>query len=163
MTSTLFFLATAVLWVIAFFALRAYIKKRSNRETLLAALTDEVRGLEAELNRITDRDASLIEQRVEELRRLLREADEKTALFQSVIAEMRERQRLLAEAEAKTARAKKELEDAERAYGDKPLTEKIADLQIKGFTIEQIARKLEKTITEIELAIAVRPLPRDAE
>jgi SepF-like predicted cell division protein (DUF552 family) len=133
-----------------------YIKKRSGKEVLLAELTDEVRGLEAELNRITERDASLIEERVAVLRQLLKEADEKTALFKAVIGEMAEKQNAYKAEQAKIEEAKKELQTLQKAYGEKPLAAKIEDLQKRGFTIDQIARKLEKTVTEIELSIAVQ-------
>jgi uncharacterized phage infection (PIP) family protein YhgE len=145
-----------VFWVVSLFALRAYIKKRSGREVLLAGLTDEVRGLEAELNRITERDASLVEERVAALRKLLEEADEKTALFKAVRDEMINQQNALKAEQAKTEQAKKELEALQKVYGEKPLSAKIDDLQKRGFGIDQIARKLEKTVTEIELSIAVR-------
>jgi hypothetical protein len=145
-----------VFWLISFFALRSYIKKRSDKEVLLAGLTDEVRGLEAELNRITERDASLIEERVAALRKLLETADEKTVSFKTVIDEMVKQQNALKAEQAKTAQAKKELEELQKAYGEKPLSAKIDDLQKRGFTIDQIARKLEKTVTEIELSIAVQ-------
>jgi uncharacterized phage infection (PIP) family protein YhgE len=145
-----------VLWVISFFALRAYIKKRSAREMLLAGLTDEVRGLEAELNRIADRDASLLEERIAELHELLKTADEKTASFKTLIDEIAAKQNTLKAAEDAANQARKELEDAQKAYGEKPLSAKIDELQKRGFSIDQIARKLEKTVTEIELSIAVR-------
>jgi uncharacterized coiled-coil DUF342 family protein len=145
-----------VFWIISFFALRAYIKKRSGKGVLLAELTDEVRGLEAELNRITERDASLIEERVAVLRQQLKEADEKTALFKAVIGEMAEKQNTFRVEQAKIEEAKKELQTLQKAYGEKPLSAKIEDLQKRGFTIDQIARKLEKTVTEIELSIAVQ-------
>ncbi|MDR0638793.1 MAG: hypothetical protein LBG27_07835 [Spirochaetaceae bacterium] len=145
-----------VFWLVSIFALRAYIKKRSGREVLLAELTDEVRGLETELNRITERDASLVEERVAALQKLLEAADEKTALFKAVIDEMIEQQNALKTERAKTEQEKKELEALQKAYGEKPLSAKIADLQKRGFGIDQIARKLEKTVTEIELSIAIQ-------
>jgi uncharacterized phage infection (PIP) family protein YhgE len=145
-----------LLWVVSFFALRAYIKKRSARETLLAGLTDEVRGLEAELNRIADRDASLLEERIAELHELLKTADEKTAAFKALIDEVVAKQNTLKAAEDAAEQARKELDDAQKAYGEKPLSAKIDELQKRGFSIDQIARKLEKTVTEIELSIAVR-------
>jgi uncharacterized phage infection (PIP) family protein YhgE len=145
-----------VFWLVSLFALRSYIKKRSSREVLLAGLTDEVRGLEAELNRITERDASLVEERIVELQKLFEAVDEKTALFKAVIDEMGKQQNALKAEQAKTEQNKKELEALQKAYGEKPLSAKIADLQKRGFDIDQIARKLEKTVTEIELSIAVR-------
>jgi uncharacterized protein (DUF3084 family) len=155
MVNYIFFLLFFIFWLAAVFALRAYLKKRSDKKTLLAGLTDEVRGLEAELNRITDRDASLIEERIAELRMLLNAADEKTALFKAVISEMNEKQNTLKAEQAKTEQAQKELAESQRAYGEKPLSVKIADLQKRGFDTDQIARKLEKTVAEIELSIAV--------
>ncbi|MDR1230570.1 MAG: hypothetical protein LBK61_04110 [Spirochaetaceae bacterium] len=149
-------LLVLLLWFVSFVALRAYIKKRSNRETLLASLTDEVRGLEAELNRIADRDISLLEERIEELQKLLKTADEKTALFKTVIDEMTEKQTMLKTEQEKAEQAQKELLEAQKTYGEKPLSAKIDDLQKRGFSIDQIARKLEKPIAEIELSIAVR-------
>jgi uncharacterized phage infection (PIP) family protein YhgE len=149
-------LLVLLLWLVSFATLRAYVKKRSNRETLLVSLTDEVRGLEAELNRIADRDASLLEERIEELHKLLKTADEKTALFKTLVDEMIEKQNMLKAEQEKAEQAQKELLEAQKAYGEKPLSAKIDDLQKRGFTIDQIARKLEKPVTEIELSIAVR-------
>jgi uncharacterized phage infection (PIP) family protein YhgE len=149
-------LLVLLLWFVSFATLRAYIKKRSNRETLLASLTDEVRGLEAELNRIADRDASLLEERIKELHKLLKTADEKTALFKTLIDELIEKQNMLKAEQEKAEQAQKELLEAQKAYGEKPLSAKIDDLQKRGFSIDQIARKLEKPVAEIELSIAVR-------
>jgi uncharacterized phage infection (PIP) family protein YhgE len=156
MTGYILFGFLFVFWLVSLFALRSYIKRRAGREVLLAGLTDDVRGLEAELNRITERDASLVEERVAALRTLLKAADEKTALFKAVIDEMIAQQDALKTEQAKTEQAKKELEALQQAYGEKPLSAKIDDLQKRGFGIDQIARKLEKTVTEIELSIAVR-------
>lgn len=156
MTGTVLLIVQVPLWLAAFFALRAYVKKRSAGDALLAGLTAEVRNLEAEFNRIADRNISFIEERAAALRELLETADAKTALFKEAAAEMAARQEALRAEQEKTALLKKELEEARRVYGEKPLSLKIGDLQEKGFSIDQIARKLEKTVTEIELALAVQ-------
>ncbi|MDR1178487.1 MAG: hypothetical protein LBK64_06645 [Spirochaetaceae bacterium] len=63
-----------------FLYFRSYIKRRTAAGRILTAFRDEVDQLVAEINAATDRDLSLIEDRVTSLRRLLDDADKRIKL-----------------------------------------------------------------------------------
>jgi hypothetical protein len=63
----------------AFFYL--YIRRRTASERILADSQDEVNRLIAEIDRATDRDARLVEERISSLRKILEEADRRIALL----------------------------------------------------------------------------------
>jgi hypothetical protein len=69
-----------ILWGFSFLYFRAYIKRRTGAERILGAFRDEVDQLVAEINQATDRDLSLIEDRIISLRRLLDDTDKRIKL-----------------------------------------------------------------------------------
>jgi hypothetical protein len=58
-----------------------YIRRRTGSESILAASREEVNRLVAEIDRATDRDARLVEERIIALRKVLEEADHRIALL----------------------------------------------------------------------------------
>ena len=68
-----------------FFYLKWYIKKRTSASNLLADDLDERKReaakLAAEIDRITDRDSRLVEERILKLKAMLDEADKRIALY----------------------------------------------------------------------------------
>jgi len=69
------------LCLIMFFYLRWYIKKRTSFNTGLEDRHEEVLKLIAEIDRITDRDSRLVEERIKALKEILEEADSRVALY----------------------------------------------------------------------------------
>ena len=154
MITYLLFFASLMVWAVSFFALRSSIKKRCDRKTLLLDLTDEFRGLEAEFNRVTDRNISLLEERVGGLQQYLKEADEKIAFLKTSVDEMGRAVEVLKAEQQKTAQLKQDLDMYEKEYKEKPLIEKIESLQRKGLSRVEIARKLAMPVAEIDIALA---------
>jgi hypothetical protein len=62
-----------------------YLKRRTSRERVLAELTadfqEEAARIEREINAVTDRDVTLVEDRVKTLRALLEDADRRIAVY----------------------------------------------------------------------------------
>ncbi len=73
--------ASLLLWAGAFIYFRAYLKRRTGAERLLAELREEVEKLVSEIDAATDRDATLVEERVRSLRAFLEEADRRIASY----------------------------------------------------------------------------------
>jgi len=64
-----------------FFYLKWYIKKRTSLASGLEDRHEEVLKLIAEIDRITDRDSQLVEERIKSLKEILDEADSRIALY----------------------------------------------------------------------------------
>jgi hypothetical protein len=62
-----------------------YLKRRTSRERILAGLTadfrEEAAKIEREINAVTDRDVTLVEDRVKTLRALLEDTDRRIAVY----------------------------------------------------------------------------------
>jgi chromosome segregation ATPase len=138
----------------AYFSLRSYVKKRTDKTALLTDLTDEMRGLEAEFNRIADRDISLIEEKDKDIKETLTAAEKEIARYKTIVDNLSVKYAELKSEEEKLEAIKKETAELQKAFGEQPLSQKIENLQKKGWTSVQIARKLDKPVAEIELEIA---------
>ncbi|MDR1972276.1 MAG: hypothetical protein LBQ46_10200, partial [Treponema sp.] len=73
--------ASLVLCAFFFVYFHLYIRRRTRGESVLAGYRDEVNRLIAEIDRATDRDARLVEERIASLRKFLEEADRRIALL----------------------------------------------------------------------------------
>jgi len=74
------FIATAlslVLWAASFIYFRLYLSRRTGARNVLAEMRDEVDKLVAEIDSATDRDVTLVEDRMKSLRALLDETDKR--------------------------------------------------------------------------------------
>jgi hypothetical protein len=70
-----FSIAALAFSVITFFTLRGYVIRRTGQDRILGEFRDAVNGLVSEIDRATDRDAALVEERVTALREILAHAD----------------------------------------------------------------------------------------
>lgn len=85
MTLPLFFsVASLLLCGFFFIYFHRYIRRRTNRESILAECEDAVAGLEAQIDAITDRDAQLVEDRVKNLKKLLEDVDRRISLLSRI-------------------------------------------------------------------------------
>jgi hypothetical protein len=73
--------ASLLLCAFFFVYFHLYIKRRTGREGILAACREEVNRLIAEIDRATDRDSQLVEERIASLRKMLEDADRRIALL----------------------------------------------------------------------------------
>jgi len=77
----LIFIILAALWFFLFFYLKHYIKKRTSVSEQLAEYRTEVNKLNAEINSVTERNLTLIEDRVKKIKELLEEADRRVSVY----------------------------------------------------------------------------------
>lgn len=73
--------ASLLLWAAAFLYFRSYLKRRTGADRLLTEFRVEVEKLIAEIDAATDRDATLVEERVRTLRAMLEDADRRIASY----------------------------------------------------------------------------------
>ena len=67
--------------LIMFFYLKWYVKRRTSAAGFLPERRAEVNKLIAEIDRITDRDSQLVEERIKKLREILDEADKRVSVY----------------------------------------------------------------------------------
>jgi len=79
--SYLIFIILTALWFFLFFYFRWYIKKRTSVSGQLEEYRAEVIKLNAEINSVTDRNLTLIEDKVKKLKELLEEADKRVSVY----------------------------------------------------------------------------------
>jgi hypothetical protein len=82
MTLSLIFSAVSLILCCFFFIFfRSYIHRRTTREDIIASYREEVNKLIVDLNAITDRDITLVEERISSLKKILEETDKRLAVY----------------------------------------------------------------------------------
>jgi hypothetical protein len=79
--SLIFSAASLIIAGFSFIYFRAYIRRRTGAERILADFKEEVDKLIADIDAYTDRDAALVEDRITTLRSLLDDADRRIAVY----------------------------------------------------------------------------------
>jgi hypothetical protein len=72
--------ASLIAWVFSFIFLRNYLRRRTDPEWILAEWKEEINKLNADMDAATDRNVALVEDRIEALKELIKEADRRIAL-----------------------------------------------------------------------------------
>jgi hypothetical protein len=180
-----YFFSSAALFVsvVSFVVLFFYIKKRTAADRIPPETRREVAQIINEIDRITDRDSELIEERVKKLKLLLEDLDRRIAAHEILLKNYKtagETQKKLAEEKKDTVietyrkLGKKnyspplkinpvETETADRVdQTDSQRIRKAAELSAAGIPPNEIAKRLHTTISEIEMALflAARQPPR---
>jgi hypothetical protein len=75
------FIILAALWLFLFFYFKWYIKKRTSVSGQLEEYRSEVIKLNAEINSVTDRNLTLIEDKVKKLKEILEETDRRVSVY----------------------------------------------------------------------------------
>jgi len=178
-------LAGLGLWAASFLYFRWYLKRRTSSDRILAEFGDEVDKLIADIDAATDRDVALVEDRIKTLRSLLEDVDRRIASFgkevdrrsleERAYAELGRRKGKLpppedsaapamapaAPASAATAapaavaaprfvRAPVPIEPKAPAFA-----ERVSELARAGFSADLIAKRLNATVAEVDLAMAL--------
>jgi hypothetical protein len=172
--------------ILSFAYCKAYLRKRTGQERILAEFKEEVYKLIAEIDAATDRDTTLIEDRIKSLKTLLEDVDKRMNLHAQELNRRRNQEAVYAELGRKrmaepvsaytapvagnvqTERASLPQEEPPQLPGaptvtiapeikPKPpsLTEQVTELARAGFSPNLIATKLEVSISEVELVIAL--------
>jgi hypothetical protein len=79
--SIIFSALSLILCCFFFLFFRAYIRRRTGREDIIADYRDEVNKLITTIDAATDRDARLVEERIGTLKKLLEETDKRMAVY----------------------------------------------------------------------------------
>jgi hypothetical protein len=154
MTTILLILGTQI---VGFFLIYALLKKRLTRfvetEKMGERVREELNSIMVELNRITEQNVGVIEDRIKSLAELLAKADKKIALLK--------REAEKHEVGSAVYRSLKERQPPE--VGEKPesMRQKVLRLHGEGFSPEVIAGNLGTTIGEVELIISMKRQGRE--
>lgn len=84
-------------WALSFLYFRSYLARKTGPQRILSDFRDEVDKLIAEIDAATDRDSSLIEDRIKALRTLLDEADRRIASYSREVERRSSEERAYAE------------------------------------------------------------------
>ncbi|MDR3248888.1 MAG: hypothetical protein LBT39_08880 [Treponema sp.] len=171
-----------VLCAFFFVYFHIYIRRRTSHENILANYRDEVNRLIADIDSATDRDAQLVEDRIATLRKTLDEADRRISLLSRDLERRRPGMELYTSLGTKQPPLSEPLRATAAASPVpvltpppvyvapsptvppmeppaeppvRPLTERVADLSRQGISPELIAARLELSLSEVELALAV--------
>jgi DNA-binding NarL/FixJ family response regulator len=143
-------LLNIVFCTIVYLVLKRKFEREMNPDAVLRQIRGEVNELIVELNQTTERNVSLIEERIAELNRCVEESDKRLSLLKRE-SERNERSqevyshlnpRIVAKPDSQ---AKKELTKREQ----------VIDLYNKGMDPKLIASRLDITLGEIELIISL--------
>jgi hypothetical protein len=172
--SYLFSALALMISVVSFFYLRFYIRKRTAMDMIASNVREEVQRIINEIDRVTDRDSELVEERVrqfnaemeqrtKQLNTVLDEADRRIGvLSREVDVHVRrddayaERGKQRAESREQRAESREQTTDnREQRAGGEGLSnrERVILMSARGLSSAQIAAKLGITITEVEMAI----------
>jgi hypothetical protein len=179
----IFSLFTLVLCAVFFIYVHLYIRRRTSRESILAAYRDEVNRLIAEIDHATDRDTQLVEERIAALRKILEETDRRIALMSRDMEKRRSTTELYTalsrstgptlqppaqdpppapptpavpahDAPAPSPPAAPSVPAADTPVPGGP-TQRVLELSRQGFAAEIIASRLGLSLAEVELTLAV--------
>jgi hypothetical protein len=148
-----------------FLYFRSRIDKRLESERLLESLRSEarrmVRDMIQELNRVTDRNVTLVVNKAEELGKILDQADKRILLARRDLKNGETLDEKMY-AKGKEKPPAKTQPPAETTEPESPVVEKdqmileIVDLYHKGISADLIANKLDLPVGEVELLIALQ-------
>jgi hypothetical protein len=169
LTALIFSGAALFLSGFSFLYLRSYIKRRTGAERILADFQDEVDKIIAGIDSATDRNLSLVEDKLNALKEAVKQADQRIAVYARELD-----RRSTQEEKYQAVGHRKPVENAidltklresvpvpmpktkaKKVKPDRPLREQIKELGENGFSEEAIANKLGITVAEVELALAI--------
>ncbi len=154
MQLSLFFLAVGInIGVILFIYLRIrdHVRKSTETSHVLDDIRDDVEALVVEINQITDRNVSIIEDRVKQLNKLIADADKRITLMK------RENEKHVREVPRYNDLNKPGMKDIEHVRSEQKTSkrEQVLDLYRKGFSSGIIASKTGISIGEVELIVSL--------
>jgi len=161
MISTLAVVAIQILgFVLILIFLRRWLRRNANAEAVTRKVREELSSLLVELNKTTEQNISLIEDKVESLNRLIERADKKIGLLKretekhevsrAVYSRINETRPPAAAAEPGSGEA------GVREGRPAGLAEKVMKLYREGFSAGVIAGHLGTTVGEVELIISLQ-------
>lgn len=145
---------------ILYFILKSRIDSRVNNKKFLREVREEIASLVTQINETSDRNVTLLENRLERLNSLLAEADGKIAILKKdikVCDKLVIKPKVTTIVKESVKPEVKESLDIDLVEDNKSLStkERIILLHKQGISPTVIARKTESTIGEVELIITL--------
>ena len=134
-------------YFIVYLILKAKLNKSVDPKAILESIREEVDRIIVELNSTTDRNITLLEDKVQSLSTLLEQADKKIGILRREI----EKHELSAKVYSDLARSGKRIESSE----EQDRSTRVLDLHRQGVSASAIAKRLGITLAEIELIISL--------
>jgi DNA-binding NarL/FixJ family response regulator len=146
---------------ISFVVLFLYVRRRTGQGAILKETREAAREIVREIDRITDRDSHLVEQRVGKLKALLDEADRRILTIEHAVVSRERREDVYREIGRQSTRESVSSSAGEAQPQDKPQQDKAQPdkreeairLAKAGLPSGKIAARLGMTVTEVEMAI----------
>jgi DNA-binding NarL/FixJ family response regulator len=134
-------------YFIVYLILKAKLKHFVDPKAILESIREEVDRIIVELNSTTDRNITLLEDKVQSLSTLLEQADKKIGILRREI----EKHELGAKVYSDLARSGKRIENPE----EQDRSTQVLNLHRQGISASAIAKRLGITLAEIELIITL--------
>jgi len=134
-------------YAIVYLILKAKLKQSVDPKSILESIREEVDRIIVELNSTTDRNITLLEDKVQSLNTLLEQADKKIGILKREI----EKHELSSKVYSELAQSRKAVQEAEEQ--DRPT--QVLNLHRQGISKSAIAKRLGITLAEIELIITL--------
>lgn len=137
----------AVGFLVLYLALKKKIEARTDAASVLKQIRDEVDRLIVELNQTTDRNITLIEDKLASLNEQLALADKRIAMLRREAVKDQAGTRVYSNLVMKRA-------DEPAAAGE-DIHQQVLGLQLSGLTPPMIAKRLGKPLAEVDLIISL--------
>jgi DNA-binding NarL/FixJ family response regulator len=134
-------------YFVVYLVLKAKLNKSVDPKAILEAIREEVDRIIVELNSTTDRNITLLEDKVQSLNTLLEQADKKIGILKREI----EKHELSAKVYSELANSRKEVQKGE----EQDRHTQVLNLHRQGMSKAAIAKRLGITLAEIELIITL--------
>jgi hypothetical protein len=179
----IFSITGLVFWAFSFLYLRSYITRKTGKDQILADFRDEFDKLLSEIDTATDRDVSLVEDRIKALKAILDETDRRIGTYKREIERRSTEEKAYGELKKYVPRfapsdtgsmtlnvsedtgKQESREDTKRIHvtqvsdpikpKEKNFSERVAELHRAGFSSDLIANRLGSTVAEVDLAVAL--------
>ncbi len=144
------------------FLTRRLVRKLSPEESI-GELQREVGGIVTEMNQAAERNITLLEDKIEELREIEQRIDRKITLLSREAVKENESattyREIVREAQKQQRRKPQEAVSNDSSEGtpldDRPIRERVLDLHRKGISPNIIATRVGSTVGEVELIIGL--------
>ncbi len=152
----LFVLLAGILigWLVVYLLLRRRVDRATQTPAQIERIRDEVNRMIVQLNQTTDRNVSLLEDRIRQLTELLAKADKKIGLLRRE-GEKHEVSQTVYNHLVKSRPTPVAADGAEETSERRDRREEILRLSRAGFTPPAIARQINMSLGEVELVISL--------
>jgi transcriptional regulator len=134
-------------YFLVYLILKAKLKRFVDPKAILESIREEVDRIIVEMNSTTDRNITLLEDKVQSLSNLLEQADKKIGILKREI----EKHELSAKVYSELARNGKRVQEPE----EQDRHSQVLNLHRQGISPSAIAKRLGITLAEIELIISL--------